>query len=273
MSEMLQELGTPAMLEAMEANFAEEMMCFGRALPGGEVQEGPELWWFYTDRPYLNGVTRTHLVSNDKAYVDKKITEALEYFTARNTTTHWAISPATQPFDLATHLQTRGFTKVGEDINMAIDLRSMTENIVMPPELVLKEVGDAEMLKIHSAISVRGFDATAESARSYYDNYLASGFGNRMPWHHYIAWLHDTPVGISSLLLHAGLAGIYGVATIPEARKQGIGAALTLHAMQEARTLGYNIAILAPSHMGLNIYRRLGFREVGMTYYYLWSQK
>jgi len=273
MSEILQELGTPAMLEAMEANFAEEMMCFGRALPGGEVQAGPELWWFYTGRPYLNGVTRTHLAHNDTAYVDEKITAALDFFTARNTATHWAISPATHPTDLATHLQNRGFTKVGEDTNMAIDLHTMNENRSSPPELVIMEVADPEMLKIYSAILVRGFNTTSESAWNYYDNYLATGFGKGTSWHHYIAWLHDTPVAIASLLLHTGIAGIYGVATIPEARKQGTGAALTLHAMHEAQALGYRIAILAPSQMGLNMYRKLGFQEVGMTYYYLWSQK
>ncbi len=273
MSELVQELGTPAMLEAMEANFAEEMMCFGRGLSGGEVQEGPELWWFYTGRPYLNGVTRTHFASNNKVYIDKKITEALDFFTTRNTTTHWAISPVTYPTDLAIHLQNRGFTKVGEDINMAIDLHIMNENIEVPIELRIKEVANSEMLKIHNVVSMRGFDATPESTRNYYDNYLATGFGKGTPWHHYIAWLRDTPVAIASLLLHAGLAGIYGVATIPEARKQGIGAALTLHAMHEARALEYRIAMLAPSQMGLNMYRKLGFQEVGLTYYYLWSQK
>ena len=271
MTETLQELGTPAMLEAMEANFAEEMMCFGRELSGGEVREGPELWWFYTSRPFLNGVTRTHLASNNKAYVDKKITEALDYFTVRNITTHWAISPATYPTDLAIHLQNHGFTKVGEDINMAIDLHTMNESIAVPTELVIKEVANTAMLKIHSAISMSGFAATPESARNYYDNYLATGFGKGTPWHHYVAWLRDTPVAIASLLLHTGLAGIYGVATIPEARKQGIGAALTLHAMHEARGLGYRIAMLAPSQMGLNMYHKIGFQEVGLTYYYLSS--
>ncbi len=77
----------------------------------------------------------------------------------------------------------------------------------------------------------------------------------------------------SVLLLHAGIAGIYGVATLPETRKQGIGAALTLYTMREARALGYRVAILAPSHMGLHMYQTLGFQEVGMTYYYLWAQQ
>ncbi|GAC1393957.1 MAG: hypothetical protein NVS4B11_15350 [Ktedonobacteraceae bacterium] len=271
MSEILQELGTSAMQEAMEANFAEEMMCFGRVLPGGEVHESPELCWFYTGRPHLNGVTRTHLAHDDKAYSDKKITETLEYFTVRNTPTHWAVSTATYPPDLVTRLQAHGFTKVGEDSNMAIELHSINENIPSPLELAMKEVEDLETLKAYSAISTRGFHTSQDTAQSYYDCYVGNGFGTGKPWHHYLAWLNGTPVAVASLLLHAGIAGIYGVATLPEARKQGIGAALTLHCMREARALGYRIAVLAPSQMGLNMYRKIGFREVGMAYYYLWS--
>ena len=60
MSEILQskELGTPAMLEAIEANLAEEMMSFGRDIPEGEVHEDGELYWFITGRPYPNGVSQ-----------------------------------------------------------------------------------------------------------------------------------------------------------------------------------------------------------------------
>ncbi len=272
MSEIVQEIGTPAMLEAMEANFAEEMMCFGRGLPNGIVQEGPELWWFYTGRPHLSGVTITRLAHHDTASINKEITKVLDFFNAHNTATHWAVAPATRPADLATHLQTRGFTKVGEDINMAIDLQAIHEEMPSRPGLVIQEIADLETLKIHRDISMSGFDSTQEAAQTYYDNYAAIGFGKGKPWHHYIAWLHDTPVGIASLLLHAGIAGIYGVATLPEARKQGVGAALTLHGVRAAHALGYRIAVLAPSHMGLHMYYTVGFREVGMTYYYLWAQ-
>ncbi len=269
----MQNIGTPSMLEAMEANFAEEMMCFGRGLPGGIVQEGPEVWWFYTGRLHLNGVTMARLAHNDTASIDKKITEALDFFSTRNTSTHWAVSPATQPADLATHLQAHGFTKVGEDINMAIDLQTINKVVPSRPELVIQEITDLKTLKIQRDISMRGFGSTQEVAQTYYDNYAATGFGKGTQWHHYIAWLSDTPVGIASLLLHAGIAGIYGVATLPEVRKQGIGATLTQHTMREARALGYHAAILASSQMGLHMYQTLGFQEVGMTYYYLESQR
>ncbi len=267
---IIQELGTPAMMRAMEANFTEEMMCFGRVLPGAEVHEDAELGWFYTGRPHLNDVTYTHLAQDNSEYVDKKISEVLAYFSARNASVAWVISPITYPPQLATSLEARGFTRIGGDSNMAIDLHQMNENIPAPSNLVIKEIEDVETLKLHSPIARIGFDTSQETSQSYYECYVGNGFGDGKPWHHYIAWLDNKAVAVATLLLHAGVAGIYGVATLPEARRQGIGAALTLHTMRVARSLGYRIAILAPSEMGMNVYRSIGFQEVGIAHYYKW---
>ena len=68
-------------------------------------------------------------------------------------------------------------------------------------------------------------------------------------------------VATASLALHAGIAGIYNVATLPKARGKGFASALTAHVAAEARASGATIAALQASEMGLNVYRRLGFRE------------
>src|SRR5437588_690056 len=154
---------------------------------------------------------------------------------------------------------------------MAIDVQATHEDLPTPAELVIQECGDAEMLRSWFPVAMRGFDATEEGTASYYNNYVKLGFGEGKPWHHYVGWLHNEPVGVATLLLHAGVAGIYGVAVLPEARRQGVGAAMTLHALREARALGYQIALLMPSKMGIGIYCRIGFQAYGSIHHYTWS--
>jgi GNAT superfamily N-acetyltransferase len=68
-------------------------------------------------------------------------------------------------------------------------------------------------------------------------------------------------VATSSQFLGAGAAGVYFVFTFEQARRRGVGAALTLAPPKTTREMGYRIGVLGSSEMGFPVYRRLGFRE------------
>jgi predicted acetyltransferase len=60
---------------------------------------------------------------------------------------------------------------------------------------------------------------------------------------------------------------------MPQARGRGIGAAITLAPLLEARQMGYRVGILQASSMGYKVYQRLGFRDFGKLSVYLWEQE
>jgi GNAT superfamily N-acetyltransferase len=78
----------------------------------------------------------------------------------------------------------------------------------------------------------------------------------------YLGFLADRPVATAALVPAAGLAGVYAVSTLPEARGRGIGAAMTAFPLLEARARGYRVGVLQATAMGLPVYRRLGFRAL-----------
>ena len=276
MSQILQDFAEPALMLAVEANFAEEMAVFGRYLPGAELHDNEEVEWFITGLPYplFNGVLRTHFTTGAAGKtedIDRKIDAILSHFKARRIPMDWAVSQASQPANLGAYLEAHGLSYLGANTAMVLDMRAMHVGLPTHPNLKIEEVNDLEALKLWRYVSDKGFGSSGDQAKVYYDAYINMGFGPHLPWHHYIGCLNDEPVAVSSLLLYAGVAGIYGVATIPEARRQGIGAAMTLEPLIKARSLGYCVAMLSPSDLGLGVYRCIGFREYSKTSFYRWQ--
>jgi len=86
----------------------------------------------------------------------------------------------------------------------------------------------------------------------------------------YLGTLAGKAVATSEVFFGGGVASVQSVGTLPVYRRQGIGAAMTLKALQEARRQGYRIGVLTASPMGINLYRRIGFQEYCTFSTYLW---
>jgi GNAT superfamily N-acetyltransferase len=263
-------LAAPELTGAIESNLAEEVEIFGRALPGGEIYHDAELVRFSTRRSFFNGVHHARFANDEKAYVDAKIAETLAYFKARDLSCMWVIGPSVRPTDLATRLLEHGLIFLNEAPALVLDLSAADEDAPVLEGFAIREASNAEELLPLLELEAQCFDVPEEIAHHYYDTYVATGFGSGQAWHHYIGMLHGRPVAMAALLLHAGVAGIYGVGTIPEARRRGIGAALVQHALHEAHAAGYRVALLTPTDMSLRIYQRLGFQQHCTFQFYLW---
>jgi predicted GNAT family acetyltransferase len=72
---------------------------------------------------------------------------------------------------------------------------------------------------------------------------------------------HGQPVAGAMLLASHGIAGIYWVGTLPEARGRGHAETVTRAISEHAFDLGARAVILQASVMGEPVYRRIGYRE------------
>jgi GNAT superfamily N-acetyltransferase len=125
------------------------------------------------------------------------------------------------------------------------------------------------MLRQWIHVASAGFGVPPGSEEVWFDffNYAAC----RTPFQTFLAFLNGEPVATSQLCLSAGVAGIYNVATLPEARGRGIGSAMVMALLLAARQHGYHVGILQSSQMGYTVYRNLGFQDFGKLSVYLWD--
>lgn len=76
------------------------------------------------------------------------------------------------------------------------------------------------------------------------------------------AWREDRPIAKAALYLGSSAAGIYAVATRPEARRLGLANFLTVTALQYARDAGYQLAVLHSTPMAQKLYKSMGFASI-----------
>jgi ribosomal protein S18 acetylase RimI-like enzyme len=78
----------------------------------------------------------------------------------------------------------------------------------------------------------------------------------------YLALVEDAPVSTAVSLLGDGGVGIFNVATPPDLRGRGYGAAVTARAAEDGFAAHAKLAWLQASPLGEPVYRRMGFRQV-----------
>jgi GNAT superfamily N-acetyltransferase len=263
MPEKLMDFSPTVVIPAIEESLREYWGSYGRA-PGSVLEDSQGLLRVFTGIPFsfLNGVS-SYQLSPD--LTNEAIAETIHFFQSRHAVWEWMVGPHPSPQSLPESLIKHGFEVGGGSPGMAARLDAIDPELPMPGQLEIIPVEDAATLRTWAVTVLDGFELP-----DLYPGFvnLECSLGCQADYRRCLAILRGQPVATAALYLGKHVAGIYCVATLPSARKLGIGAAVTLRLLQEAHSEGYHIAVLQASQMGRSVYQRLGFQEFSTLYGY-----
>lgn len=269
MNNILNDISASSVINALETNVHEGWISFAHVL-GATVYDEPHMLWFYSGLPFhlTNGIVNARF---PEEHLEEILDERLRQLAVKQVPMAWLIGPSTRPTDLGSRLQSHSWVLGDEAPGMAIELQNLDESLSSPPSLTIHRIHDAQRLRAWLQVMTVGSDIPEEGLTLLLEHVSRHGFTDDPSIHFYLGLLENEPVATSLLYLGGGVAGIYNVTTLPEMRRQGIGSALTLAPLLQARTLGYHIGILQSSPMGLHLYQSLGFREYCTFKAYFWE--
>ena len=229
------------------------------------LHETADLAWIQSDISWqlMNAVFKTRLPAEG---IDAAIQGTVASFKAGTASRwRWWVQPEMQPADLGKHLENQGFKwEVGAP-GMALELDELNESVASPPQLRVEVVDNEEMLSGWCHVVAKSFMGLFKGGEAVLERWLYEvhcKLGFALPLRSYVGLLRDRAVAASQLFLSSRVGGVYWVASLPEVRGKGIGSAITLAPLRDARKLGYQAAILHATAQGYPVYRRLGFREI-----------
>ena len=258
------------------------------SLPGAELVQTPELGRHCAppNNPMFKGVWATKL---EPERVDEAIDDVLDWFAKRRAPFFfWWIGPSTRPLDLGRRLAERGLMSMQAQTDrlaagmrvtpqgapgMAADLNAVNEGVLrdVPRGFAIETVRDERALREFTQVLVESYGLPDVMVQAWVDATLSFGF-DRTPWRLYVGRLDGEPVATALIFDGGGVAGVYAVGTVERARGKGIGGAITLAPLLEAREEGYRHAVLFSTEMGVHAYERIGFRRIDAWIdRYMWS--
>jgi GNAT superfamily N-acetyltransferase len=247
-------------IHQVELNLWETWANFGRG-PGCTLHDESDALWFETPIPTMpyNTVLRFQVEQD----LDERIGSLVKGYADRSVTQLWIVHPSAFPSDLPERLIQHGL----QEIEIAPCMARSLENLPEPPPLpdgveVREAIEESDLIELYGLAAWRW--GVPEEFRPQLSNMIEKfkigerGSNTRM----WLALKDGVPISKIGLYNGSGSAGIYGVATKPEARGLGIASILMNVAMRTAKEMGHKLAVLDSSPLAEKLYQRLGFITV-----------
>ena len=256
---------------AIEFNFYELVRAMSAIdLEGMVCEETDEFFRYSTGIPFFlfNAVIESQIPAEDAI---QKIKDNITFFNKLQVPFLWVIGPSSTPKNMGELLIQNGFTP-DKQPGMAYNLKKLDAELEPLDKVEIIKVENVDTLKAWNNVILTGFSMQKEILSDFFHKAFLSILLNDTPSASgFLAYYDGNPVASSLVLYKTGVAGIYNVTTLEEARGKGIGTAVTLATLIEAKQLGYQNAILHSSEMAFSMYKRMGFKEYCKLEWYIWQ--
>jgi len=248
------------LLLSMESNLVAYWSPYGRA-NGSAASQAENVYWYYTGImvDIANGVLYARLDPDGVETVVRQLQERIE---AQGAPVLWWLNPLSTPANIGSLLESYGLQAAGEVPGMALNLNQLDEEQNQLENFEIRQLDSIDLQKTWARVAGKGTgfpDTEVEAFSNLEANLSDAQYRAQI---RYIGYLEGEPVATSAMVLDSGVAGIYAVATLPQARRKGIGRLMTVLPLLDARRQGYHTGVLQASPMGLPIYQKIGFRQV-----------
>jgi ribosomal protein S18 acetylase RimI-like enzyme len=242
-----------------EANHASFFLRLDRRALGGF--DGADRLRFYVTgarHPIFNGVIAR------AADVDPRTIGSVKaWFRRGGLPFTWWVTPSQHALGLGTRLEDAGMVRDEEIPGMALPRSALGNPPSGPADLRVEPVTDETSFETFGqTLNAGDFQTSEEIARMFPDLLRAEPGDHRFRF--FVGYQGDRPVATALRFCSDGCVGIYGIATIPEARHRGIGARMTYAALRDGfDSGGGSTAVLQATPLGYPVYRRMGFIDIG----------
>jgi ribosomal protein S18 acetylase RimI-like enzyme len=208
----------------------------------------------------MNGAIHARLGEEDQPAVDKVVA----FFRESGLPASWHVGPTSTPDNLGAMIENAGGQFQFSMPTMVADLTVMGLPTSDVPGTRVEEVCNEEQYDDWARLGGDVFNVPENALGFFRASLCPTPLGPGRRLRKFVAYCDGRPAATSAVFLDDGVAGIYSVGTYPEFRNRGLGAAITIAALQAGRTAGCHTAILQSSKAGFRLYERLGFTECGL---------
>jgi GNAT superfamily N-acetyltransferase len=248
--------------EAMAANLVTHMSWVQRRVPGMHVDDDGQLVLVDSGLSCdtFNVVCRARLAAGSLA---TRVAAAIEHFRAVARPFSWWVAPGDGPPGLTDALRAAGLEAAEESLGMAADLGALGPHADLPPGLRIERARTVEQVRQFAEINAANWTPPDPHVLRFYEQATPVLLSADAALWLYVGYLGDCPVATAELTVAEGAVGLYGVSTLLDYRRRGIGSALTLLPLLDAKGAGYRLAVLQASPEGVRVYERIGFKPAG----------